>query len=226
MKKFSRILFLLILFLSFTIRFEQNAVLERSEQRACPESPRRERFFQSPACAQETQQQPTSSGAKLPKSYIIGQGDVLEVFVWRNQELSRQVVVRPDGKISLPLLQDVQAEGLTAQELKDQITSRLKQYVQNPTVTVIVSQINSYKISILGKVANPGVYQINLKTTLIEAISMAGGLTEWANKRKITLIRDHGGKKQKYIVNYKKIISGKDPAQNVVLKRGDTIIVP
>jgi polysaccharide export outer membrane protein len=162
----------------------------------------------------------------VSENYVIGQGDVLEVFVWRNEQLSRQITVRPDGKISLPLIQDLQAEGLTVLQLKDQITRGFKQYVQNPTVTVIVSQINSYKISVLGKVSQPGVYAITTKTTLLEAISMAGGFTEWANQRKITVIRSQGGQKKKLRINYKKIVSGKDPSQNIILDRGDTIIVP
>ena len=103
---------------------------------------------------------------------------MLEVFVWRNEQLSREVTVRPDGKISLPLIQDLQAEGFTALQLKDQITRKLKQYVQNPTVTVIVNEINSYKVSVLGKVATPGVYPITTRATLVEAISMAGGFTD------------------------------------------------
>jgi len=162
----------------------------------------------------------------VSEGYIIGQGDVLEVFVWRNEQLSRQVTVRPDGKISLPLIQDLQVEGLTAIQLKDQITRKLKQYVQNPTVAVIVSQINSYKISILGKVAQPGVYPITTKTTILEAISIAGGFGEWANQKKITVIRVSGGQKKKIRVNYKKIVSGQDPSQNIILNRGDTVIVP
>jgi polysaccharide export outer membrane protein len=162
----------------------------------------------------------------VSENYVIGQGDVLEVFVWRNEQLSREVTVRPDGKVSLPLIQDLQAEGFTALQLKDQITRKLKQYVQNPTVTVIVNEINSYKVSVLGKVASPGVYAITTRTTLVEAISMAGGFTEWANKRKITVIRSAGGKKKKLRFNYKKIVSGKDPRQNITLNRGDTIIVP
>jgi len=175
--------------------------------------------------AQETKK-PETGPIQIPESYIIGQGDMLEVFVWRNEQLSRQVTVRPDGKISLPLIQDLQAEGLTVLQLKDQITRQLKQYVQNPTVTVIISRIGSYKISVLGKVASPGVYSINTRTTLLEAISLAGGFTEWANKRKITLIRNEGGISKKIRINYNKIVSGKDPSQNTTLKRGDTIVVP
>ncbi len=135
-------------------------------------------------------------------------------------------MVRPDGKISLPLLQDLQAEGLKVLELRDQITRMLKEYLENPRVTVIVRQINSYKVSVLGRVATPGVYKITGKTTLVEAISMAGGFAEWANKRRITVITQEGGKKKKIRVNYNKILSGKDPSQNIILKRGDTIIVP
>lgn len=176
--------------------------------------------------AQDSKKQPSTDPIKIPESYIIGQGDVLEFFVWRNEHLSRQVTVRPDGKISLPLIQDFQAEGLTILQLKDRITRQFKQYVQNPTVTVIVRQINSYKISILGRVAKPGIYSLTTKTTLLEAISMAGGFTEWANKRKIIVIRNQVGQKKKLRINYKKIVSGKDLSQNIILQRGDTIVVP
>jgi polysaccharide export outer membrane protein len=176
--------------------------------------------------AQESNRKPITAPIQIHESYVIGQGDVLEVFVWRNEQLSRQVTVRPDGKISLPLIQDLHAEGLTVIQLRDEITRRLRQYVQNPTVTVIVNQIKSYKISVLGKVSSPGLYQITTRTTLVEAISLAGGFTEWANKRKITVIRSEEGKKKKLRINYKKIVSGKDPSQNIILQRGDTIIVP
>lgn len=181
--------------------------------------------FNSVAWAQESSKQPVAGPVGIPENYVIGKGDELRVFVWRNEQLSGQVTVRPDGKISLPLIQDLSAEGLTALQLKDQITGRLKQYVQNPTVTVIVDQINSYKVSVLGRVTTPGVYPITGDTTLVEAISMAGGFTRWANKRKITVIRSQGGKKKKLRINYKKILSGKDPSQNIILNRGDTIIV-
>ena len=162
----------------------------------------------------------------LTEDYIIGQGDVLEVFVWRNEKLSRQVAVRPDGKISLPLIQDLQAAGFTAIQLKNQITRKLSEYIDNPRVSVIVGEIRSYRVSVLGRVRNPGVYPITGKTTLVEAISLAGGFSEWANKRKITVVTHQGKNKKKLTVNYKKIASGKDPSQNIVLKRGDIIIVP
>jgi polysaccharide export outer membrane protein len=176
--------------------------------------------------AQEPKKQLEAGPIQIFESYVIGQGDLLEVFVWRNEQLSREVVVRPDGKISLPLIQDVQAEGLRVLQLKDQITRRFSEYLENPRVTVIVKEINSYKVSVLGRVVKPGVYPITGNTTLVEAISMAGGFTEWANKRKITVITNQGGKKKKIRINYNKIISGKDPNQNIILQRDDTIVVP
>jgi polysaccharide export outer membrane protein len=124
------------------------------------------------------------------------------------------------------LIQDVQAEGLRVLQLKDQITRRFSEYLENPRVTVIVKEINSYKVSVLGRVVKPGVYPITGNTTVVEAISMAGGFTEWANKRKITVITNEGAKKKKIRINYNKIISGKDPSQNIILQRGDTIVVP
>jgi len=176
--------------------------------------------------AQETKKPPATGPIQIFESYVIGQGDLLEIFVWRNDQLSREVVVRPDGKISLPLIQDVQAEGLRVLQLKEQITRRFSEYLEHPKVTVIVKEINSYKVSVLGRVVKPGVYPITGNTTLVEAISMAGGFTEWANRRKITVIRNEGDKKKKFRVNYKKIISGKDPSQNIILQRDDTIVVP
>jgi polysaccharide export outer membrane protein len=178
------------------------------------------------AWAQSSKEEPDAPSAQVPKNYVIGLGDVLEVFVWRNDQLSRELIVRPDGKISLPLIQDIQAEGLTALQLRDEITRMFEKHINNPRVTVLVRQINSYKVSVLGRVMRPGVYPITGSTTLLEAISMAGGFTEWANKEEIAVITHHGGEKDKITVSYKKIASGKDPGQNITLKRGDTIIVP
>lgn len=160
------------------------------------------------------------------RDYLIGKGDLLEVFVWRNQQISRRVLVRPDGKISLPLLQDIQADGLTVLQLKSEITQRFSEHIENPRVTVIVVEMGSYKVSVLGRVERPGVYPITGQTTLVEAIALAGGFTEWANKRSITVVTHQNGKEKKVKVNYKKIASGKDPSQNIILTRGDIIIVP
>ena len=162
----------------------------------------------------------------LTEDYIIGQGDLLEIFVWRNEQLSRQVAVRPDGKISLPLIQDLQAAGFTAIQLKNQITRKLSDYIDNPKVSVIITEIRSYRVSVLGRVGNPGVYPITGKTTLVEAISLAGGFTEWAQKDEIIVLRNEGGKNKMIRVNYKKIAKGKDLSQNIKIQADDTIIVP
>ena len=178
------------------------------------------------AWAQSSKNQPSPPSVQTPKNYVIGLGDVLEVFVWRNVQLSREIVVRPDGKISLPLIQDIQAEGLSVLQLKHEITRRFEEHINNPRVAIIVLQINSYKVNVLGRVMRPGVYPITGSTTLLEVISMAGGFSEWANKKKITVITHQAGEEKQITVNYKKIASGEDPSQNIVLKRGDTIIVP
>ena len=178
------------------------------------------------AWAESSKSHSRFDSAEIPRNYVIGLQDVLEVFVWRNEQLSRQVVVRPDGKISLPLINDVQAEGLTVMELRNEITHRFSEHINNPRVTIIVSEIMSYKVSVLGRVRRPGVYPITGNTRLVEVISLAGGFTEWANKGKITLITHRGGREKRIRIRYDRIASGKDPGQNIILKRGDTIIVP
>jgi len=168
---------------------------------------------------------PSSSAPEASGDYVIGQGDVLEVFIWRNEKLSREVVVMPDGNISLPLIQNIKAEGLTILQLRYVITQKLSQYVESPKVTVMMMEMNSYKVSVLGRVLKPGVYPVTGKTSIIEAISMAGGFTEWANKRNVTVMRGQEGEERSIAININKIISGKDPSQNILLRRGDTVIV-
>ena len=158
--------------------------------------------------------------------YILGSEDVLEIAVWKEDELTRVVTIRPDGKISLPLVGDVQAEGLTAEELKEVIENSLVDYVDNPSVSVIVQQINSLKIYVQGEVANPGVLELKSNTSLLQAVSLAGGFTEWARKDRIAIIRKSGDTVISIPIDYEKILSGKDLSQNVILRRGDTIIVP
>jgi polysaccharide export outer membrane protein len=160
------------------------------------------------------------------KSYILGSEDVIEVLVWKEDAFSRVVIIRPDGKISLPVIGDVQAAGMATEELTEKITEKLKDFIDNPTVTVIVAQINSMRIYIQGEVARPGVYQLKSNTTVIQAISLAGGFSEWAKKNKIVIVRELKGKSSRIPVNYKKIIWGKDISQSLILERGDTIIVP
>ena len=174
----------------------------------------------------------TASSAETPKNaaadpnYIIGAQDVLGINVWKETELTRDVPVRPDGKISMPLLNDVQAAGLTPTQLAAQITVSLKKFVTDPQVTVTVTQINSQRVYILGEVNRAGAYPLLPQMTLLQALSSAGGFTQFANLKKIYLLRQESGKQQKYPFNYKDVIAGKSSDQNIVLMAGDTIVVP
>jgi len=192
----------------------------------------------TPVLAQKTEYQPsptnpaTNSSEALQKSaapdpnYVIGSQDVLDISVWKEAELTRTVPVRPDGKISLPLLNDVQAAGLTPTQLAELITTGLKKFVTDPQVTVIVAQINSQRVYIMGEVARAGAYPLLPDMTFLQALSSAGGFTQFAKLTKIYMFRMENGKQVKYPFNYKDVISGKHPEQNVVLKAGDTIVVP
>ena len=158
--------------------------------------------------------------------FRIGPGDVLRISVWRNTDLSVDVPVRPDGMISFPLVDDIRAEGYTSLELRDIITERLKEYVTVLDVTVVVVEINSYKVFILGEVRNPGVFDISGQTTLLQLIAMAGGLTEFASANKLILLRmDEEGHERKTKVKLKEAMNGSDMSQNLVLKPMDTVIV-
>lgn len=158
--------------------------------------------------------------------YMIGPEDVLEISVWQNQDLSRSVTVRPDGMISLPLIGDVHAAGLTPGEVKREIARALKPYMDEPNVAVILQQINSWRIYIQGEVRNPGVYPIRSRTTVSQAITMAGGFTEFAKKKKIQVIRKWKNHTEFIKVNYNKIVSGDTAQDDIVLEPGDTIVVP
>jgi polysaccharide biosynthesis/export protein len=159
-------------------------------------------------------------------NYIIGPQDILDIDVWKEPELTRTVPVRPDGKISLPLLNDVQAAGLTPGKLADQITEGLKKFITDPQVTVIVSAINSQRVYILGEVTRAGAYPLLPGMTVLQALSSAGGFTNFANTKKVYVLRDVKGKQQKYPFNYKNVVNGKDVQENITLDPGDTIVVP
>ncbi len=159
-----------------------------------------------------------------PDAYVIGPEDILNIYVWKEETLSRTVPVRVDGKISLPLVNEIQAAGLTPQQLQEMIAQRLKDFVADPVVSVIVMESNSIKVFVSGQVRNPGVHRLRSETTLLQIIPMVGGFTEWANPKKILVIRKEADKEIRMTVNYKKMVDGKIPA--LVLKPGDTIIVP
>jgi polysaccharide biosynthesis/export protein len=166
----------------------------------------------------------TPSAAPLT-SYVIGPSDVITVTVWKEQTLSGSLLVRPDGMISLPLIGDVSAAGMTPLQLADQITIRLRKFIQDPNVSVVLTQINSKKVYLLGEVAKKGPVDMTPGMTLLEAIASAGGLTDYANTRRIYILREESGKQQKIPVQYKKALKGNGEL-NLVLKPGDTIVVP
>ena len=161
------------------------------------------------------------------KGYIIGAGDILEIVTWKEADFTREeVLVRLDGKLSFPLLNDVQAEGLTPLELKLVIQGGLKDFVSNPEVTVHVRSPLSKRFYILGEVVSTGEYPLVKHLTVLQAFALAGGFTEWASKKEIILLRNIDGKDKIYRINYKDITKGKDYSQNLKLRPDDTIIVP
>jgi polysaccharide biosynthesis/export protein len=168
---------------------------------------------------------PAASQGVGTDSYVIGASDVLTVTVWKEPTLSGMLLVRPDGKISLPLLGDVQASGLTPLELANQVAEKLKKYVQNPNVSVVVSQIHSKVVYLLGEVGKKGPVDMTPGMTLLEAISTAGGLTDFANTKKMYILRDEDGKHKRIPVHYKEALKGVS-AYDVVLQPNDTIVVP
>jgi len=160
--------------------------------------------------------------------YIIGPEDVLEISVWKNSDLSKTVMVRPDGKISLPLIGDVRASGLTPEELRENIVKELGEYQQTVVASVIVDQINSYKVFVFGEVASPGVYSLKRRTSLVQVIAMAGGFNQFASRNDIIVIRESDGEKSKRtVIRFDDIVySEKSTEKNIVLKPGDTVFVP
>jgi polysaccharide export outer membrane protein len=160
--------------------------------------------------------------------YIIGPEDVLDITVWRNADLSKIVAVRPDGRVSLPLIGDVTAVGKTAIQLADTIAGKLKEFKENPQVSIVVKEVNSYAIYVLGEVSKPGKYPLKSKTTLLQAITLASGFTPGAARNKIVVFRfgENGEKDVKIRASYDDIILRDASPQNIQLKPGDTIVVP
>jgi polysaccharide export outer membrane protein len=158
--------------------------------------------------------------------YTIGVEDLLQISVWKNLDLSMTVPVRPDGKISLPLIDDVQAAGRTPNELKQELTTRWSAYLTAPEVSVIVKEINSFKVYLVGEVAHPGELRLKGPIRLIQALSLAGGFTTFADPAKIVLLRSKDGTEYRFEINFKKVVSGDRPEDNFELHPGDTIFVP
>lgn len=169
---------------------------------------------------------PTTKSATDDPDYVIGPEDALSINVWKEAELSHAVQVRPDGKISLPLVNDVQAAGFTPLQLAASLTEKLKKFVSAPQVTVMVTTINSRKYYVMGEIAKSGAYPLLRGMTVLQALSGAGNFTQFANVKKIYLMRVEDGKQVKHPFNYKDVIKGLHPEQNIELKPGDTIVVP
>jgi polysaccharide biosynthesis/export protein len=166
------------------------------------------------------------AGVVTPPDYVIGPDDVLTIVFWREQDLSSEVTVRPDGKISLPLLNEIQASGLTPEQLRGNLTQAANRYVEEPAVTVVVKAINSRKVFITGLVGKPGPYPLSSPTTVLQLIAMAGGVQEYAKEERIVVMRTENGRTISHKFNYKQVSEGKNLQQNIELKPGDTIVVP
>lgn len=185
-------------------------------------------FAQSAAPAQparDSASNQTSAPNQAGPDYVIGPDDVLHIAVWKEADLTATLPVRPDGKISLPLLDDVPAAGLTPKQLADSITEKLRKYIADPRVTVVVNQINSKRVYMVGEVTHTGPMPMLANMTVLQAISSAG-LTQFANTKGIYVLRAENGRQQKLPVNYRKLVKGEQMDQNYLLKPGDTIVVP
>ena len=187
-----------------------------------------------PAPAQPAPAQP-ATGTKPPATgpsvavapdFTIGPEDVLGVLFWRDQEMSGDVTVRPDGMVTLPLVRDIKAAGLTPDELANQIQKAAAEFIAEPAVTVVVRQMNSRKVYITGEVARPGAYSLASTMTVMQLIAVAGGLTEFADSKGISIMRVEGGQTKTFEFNYKDVAKGKKREQNIVLRPGDTVVVP
>ena len=161
-----------------------------------------------------------------PNTYIIGEQDVLGIDVWKERDISQTVVVRPDGKITIPLVDEVYVVGMTPLQLQTMLEEKLKPFLTVPQVTVIVKEISSRKVYLMGQVGRTGPFLINSTTTVLQLIAQAGGLRDFAKKKKIYIMRNVNGKTEQYRFNYDEVIKGKNLQQNIVLRPGDTIVVP
>jgi polysaccharide export outer membrane protein len=185
----------------------------------------------SPANAQTAEAEqsattPDTTGVALPVEYLIGPEDVLGIVFWREPDMSGDVTVRPDGRITLPVIGEISAAGLHPQALQKQILAAAGKYISDPNVAVVVRQINSRKVFITGRVTNPGPYPLQGPRTVMQLIALAGGLTEYADSKNITIMRNAADGPKSFKFNYKDVAKGKNLEQNILLKPGDTVVVP
>jgi polysaccharide export outer membrane protein len=169
---------------------------------------------------------PRPTDPVVPPGYVIGTDDLLSIVYWKDKDMSADAKVRPDGRIALPLLNEVQAAGLTPEQLHQKLTEESKKYMEDANITVVVREINSRKAFITGEVNKPGPYPLTSATTVMQLISMAGGLRDYANGKKIMIMRSENGRQVGLPFNYKDVAAGKNLKQNIELKPGDTVVVP
>ena len=202
---------------------------------AVPPASEKKPVQQAPATAPKPVPAPTTAKpaapvvpaqAPLPDDYVIGPDDILHINFWREKDLTGDVTVRPDGKISIPLLQDVDAAGLTPMQLRDKINAQAQKFVEDPNATVVVKEINSRKVFITGQISKPGPYRLMSATTVVQLIAVAGGLLEYADQENIAIVRVENGAPVSYRLNYKEIAERRNLKQNIMLKPGDTVLVP
>lgn len=191
------------------------------QERPTPDKPVQPAAPSSPAAKVGDETKPNVAGVD-PKTFQIGAEDILAVQVWREKDFSQQVMVRPDGKITMPLIGEIQAAGLTPDQLAASLSETLTKYLNNPQVIVSVLQVNSKKYYITGEVLRPGSYPLVVPTRVLEALSSSGGFRDFANTKKIVILR----KGQRLKFNYKDVVKGKGPEQNIFIENGDYIIVP
>ena len=158
--------------------------------------------------------------------YKIGPEDVLDIAVWNNTAISRSVPVRPDGKISLPLLNDVQAAGLSAMQLRDALTKKLAEYVPTPEVSIIVREVRSFKVSVIGEIKTPGRYELKSRATVLDVLAQAGPFSDFASRARIFVLRLNGTTMKRIPFNYNKVIAADGEAENFLLQPGDIVVVP
>ena len=166
-----------------------------------------------------------AAGTSLPRDYVIGPEDSLTVVFWRDKELSADVIVRPDGKISLPLLNDVQAAGLTPEQLKGSLEEAAAKFVEGPNATVIVREVRSRKVYVVGEVANPGTVVLMSEMNVLQLIAAVGGLLEHADRKNIAIVRQVDGQERRFKFNYNDVVKGKQLQQNILLQPGDMVVV-
>lgn len=167
-----------------------------------------------------------SSATALPPGYVIGADDVLSIVYWREKDMSAEVTVRPDGKVALPLLNDLQAAGLTPDDFRSRVVAAARQFVEEPNPTVMVKTINSRRVFITGQVEKPGPYSLNTSATVLQLIAMAGGLKEFAKGKDISVLRFVNGQQVIYRFNYQDALNRKHLEQNIALQPGDTVLIP